>query len=317
VTLGEKYSVYVYAKGYAVAKGLLKAVPRDSKDFTDIKLAKQPSLRGKLIDAKTGQPVKQAQLLYGVEEGSSYIAWSDLQKYADGYHSLKFVQHVSTNEMGEFWIAEPADSSRGMIIALVPGYQRLILKPDDRKVDAATGEVVVRMKRESAFTGFLTENGKPLANVSISASLNGQGNRKPMEMPNSTHTDAQGKYTYGSLLPGKYHISGGPYTRIATVGEGETATVNLGGDLGKICIHGNAKPGISIQVHPTFDWDYSGFTTKANETGEFDLCGLRAGKYQFSIYGGFQNGYREDRQTIEIEIDHDGQEIDLRSTKRK
>ena len=97
-------------------------------------------------------------------------------------------------------------------------------------------------KRESAFTGVLTKDGKPLANVSVGVSANGQLARDPREMPESVRTDAQGKYTYGRLLPGQYRIYGGPYTRVATVGDGETATVNLGGELGKICIHGRATP---------------------------------------------------------------------------
>jgi protocatechuate 3,4-dioxygenase beta subunit len=310
-TLREKYIVYVYAKGYAAARGELMAEPSDSEDFTDIKLTKQPALRGKVIDATTGQPVKAAPLLYGVAKGSSYVEWSDLQKYADGYHPLNFVQHVSTNEAGEFWFAEPEGGLRGMIIVFVPGYQRLILKPNAREVDAATGDVVVRMKRESAFSGVLTKDGKPLPNVSVGVSMIRQSTN-PSEMPESVRSDAHGKYTYGRLLPGQYRIYGGPYTRLATVGDGETATVNLGGDLGEICIHGKATPDISISVHPAFDWDYSNLTTKANAEGEYELCGLKPGKYQVSMDGGFQNGFHSRRKTIEIEVDQDGQEIDLR-----
>ena len=245
-----------------------------------------------------------------IAEGHSYVEWSDLQKYADGYHPLKFVQHVTTNKEGEFWFAEPEGNSRGMIIVFVPGYQRLISKPDARELDV-TGELVLRLKRESAFAGVVLQDGKPVANVSVVVSIPSTGD--PNQMPESVHTDAQGRYRYGHLTPGRYYIHGGAYTRIATVRDGETATVNLGADLGEIRIRGLAVPNSSINGHPEFDWDYTNLSTKTNEAGEYELRGLKPGKYRISMDSGFQGGFRGRRAEVVEDVDRDGQEIDLRS----
>jgi protocatechuate 3,4-dioxygenase beta subunit len=313
VTLGGKYIVYVYAKGFAAKECRLATVRRGSDEFQPIKLTIGPQLQGKLLDAQTGQPVKDAAMMYGISEGHSYIEWSDLKSYADGHHPLKFVQHVTTNKQGEFWFAEPEGNARGMIIVFLPGYQRLILKPEARDADAG-GELVIRLKRESAFTGVVLRDGKPAANESLSVSrVSEQIRDNPMQMSESVHTDAQGKYRYGRLSPGQYYIHGGAYSRKATVGEGETATVNLGSDLGNIRIHGSTLANADIRVSPEFDWEYSGLSTKSNESGKYELPGLKPGKYRVFVETAWQGGFRGPRVQTVIEVARDGQEIDLRS----
>jgi protocatechuate 3,4-dioxygenase beta subunit len=312
-TLGDVYYVYVYAKGYAATGAKIQAVSPDSEDFKQVELTPAATLKGKLVDAKTNEPVKRAKLVYGISEGRSYIAWSDLKSYADGRHPLKFVQHVMSNHAGDFWFAEPKDS-RGMIVALIPGYQRIILKPIDRQINAETGELVIRLKPECNITGVVLQNGKPLANVSVSVSTpaNDPAGRDPSQMPESVHTDAQGKYTYGCLPPGRQQVHCDSYTRVITVGDGETKTVNLGEDLGTIQIHGLAPPLSWVEAYPDFEWDYRRLATKANVAGEYELRGLKPGKYRLRMYSGFNNGVRGPRNNIETAIDQDGQEINLR-----
>ena len=108
MTLGRRYAVYVYAKGYAPAEAKLTAVPEESQEFLDIQLTKNPPLLGRLVDAKDGKPIVGAALLYGIDEKAHYFEWSSFDKYVDGHHSYSFVQHRKSDSVGKFWFAEPS-----------------------------------------------------------------------------------------------------------------------------------------------------------------------------------------------------------------
>jgi hypothetical protein len=300
--------VYVYAKGYAATEAKLTAVPADSKEFTSIELKPRPALRGKLIDAETGQPAGGAPLIYGTADRLSYIEWSSLDKYADGHHSLSYVQHVTSSPTGEFWFAEPDSGPRGLIIVFVDGYQRMLLYPRDRRWDEATGELLVKLKRESAVEGIVLQNGKPVADETVSVS--GSDPQGFHNMYESVRTDDNGKYRYGRLAPGNYRVRGASFSRVTKVDRGETVTVNLGDNLGPISIHGRADPGASISVSPLFKWDYSRFETSANDEGQYKMSGLKAGRYAVSLSNSYSTGYisHEDR---EIVVKADGQQIDF------
>ncbi len=86
--------------------------------------------------------------------------------------------------------------------------------------------------------------------------------------------------------------------------------MNLGEDLGPIRIHGKAEPGLSINFSPQFRWDYTQFETKANANGEYELGGLKAGRYRVLMYGSSATGFMS-RHEREIVVDNDGQQIDL------
>jgi protocatechuate 3,4-dioxygenase beta subunit len=313
VTLGAKYPVYVYAKLFAPGNALLKAVPVGSNEYPTIELTEGPLLRGKLVDAETGQPIARARVLYGVAGKLSYFSWSDFDRYADGYHSLQVVQHDKTNKRGGFWFAEPAERGmQGLIFVLVDGYQRWILRPDAREFDKATGELVIRLPRESAISGVVMKDGKPLANARVSVGKT--ENDGFQNMYEGVPADADGRFRYGRLAAGKYWLNGGPYARRVTVGAGKTVTVNVGGDLGPIVIHGKAAPSISINVEAQFEWEYSRFTTEANAAGEYELRGLKPGKYRVTQHFAYPTAFIE-HATVEIEVTDDAdQRIDLMAT---
>ncbi len=168
-TLKRSYQVHVYTPGYTATEAKILGVSKDSQNFTDIPMKKQPTLRGRLLDADTGKPIADAALLYGIDTKVFCFEWRNFARYTDGHNSYSFVQHEVTNEAGEFWFAEPAEKN-GTIIVWVDGYQRLMLKPESRTYDEATGDLVIRVKPESAFTGIVTKEGKPLANISVSVS---------------------------------------------------------------------------------------------------------------------------------------------------
>jgi hypothetical protein len=309
-TLDAEYLVYVYAKGYAAAQARLTALPVGSNEFTNIKLKTRPPLQGRLVDGSTGQPIIGAAILYGIADRASYIEWSDLQKYADGYHPLTFVQHIDSSQKGEFWFAEPEDGPRGTIIVVVDGYQRLILNPEARQLDDASGDLVIRLKRESAITGVVLKDGKPLPNASVVVS--GRSKDGLDQMYESVRTDADGKYKYGRLAAGSYNVRGGFYCRIATVAETETVMLNLGEELGPIRIHGKAAPSIKIALRPEFDWDYIQFETEANSAGEYEITGLKPGKYRVSLHFAYSTGYISHDER-EIAVEREGQQIDFLS----
>ena len=211
-----------------------------------------------------------------------------------------------TSEAGELWFAEPTEKN-GTIIVWVDGYQRLMLKPKSRTYDKATGDLVIRVKPESAFTGIVTKEGKPLANIPISVDWKSQDNFH--HMLENVLTDSQGRYKYGRLLPGTYYVRGGGLSRVATVGEAETVSLDITGKLGPLRIHGKANPGITIGLSPDFDWEYSRFTTTADAAGKYEFKGLRAGKYRVTLHNAW-SGFRS-LDEREIHVERDGQQIDF------
>jgi hypothetical protein len=307
VTRGESYMVYAYAKDYAIASAKLTSVPADSTDFAPVELRKKPALQGKLVDAETGKPIAAAPLVYGIADRMSYIEWSSLPKYADGYHSLEFVQRDVTAPTGEFWFAEPQSGSRGLIIVFIDGYQRLMLYPRLRQVDEATGQLIVKLKRESAVEGTVLINGKPAANTSVS--VRGRDEIGMSNMWESVRTDANGKFRYGRLAPGSYRVHARPYSRVVQLEKGQTATVNLGDDLGPIRVHGDIEPNVSISLSPQFRWDYTNFETNSDEKGKYEIAGLKAGRYR-ALISSASHGSFSHRDT-EINVKQDGQKIDL------
>ena len=128
-------------------------------------------------------------------------------------------------------------------------------------------------------------------------------------MYESVRTDANGKFRYGRLAPGAYHVHSGPYTRVAKLEKGQTLTVNLGEDLGPIRIHGQAEPDVTISVSPHFRWDYTHFQTNTDANGKFGIAGLKAGTYGVYL-GSASNGYFWHRDA-EMVVKADGQNIDL------
>ena len=115
-----------------------------------------------------------------------------------------------------------------------------MLNATERDYDVATGELVIQLKPESAFVGTVTKDGVPQVNVRVSVAGKVSGDFH--KMYESVLTDEQGKYKYGCLTPGTYHVRAANFTRLATVGEGETATLDLGNNLGPIRIHARRSP---------------------------------------------------------------------------
>jgi protocatechuate 3,4-dioxygenase beta subunit len=311
VTLGNTYMVYVYAKRFAAMSARLKAVAPNSSDYAKVELIEGPMLRGKIVDADTGEPIAGASLVYGIAADAWYFSWPDFHKYVDGYHSLTYVQHDTANKRGAFWFAEPGEGgSRGTIFVKAEGYQRLVLEPDSRTFDASTGELVIRLPRESVLVGVVTSDGKTLPRTTLWVSP--PKIAKMEQWYEHVHTDTHGRYRYGQFSAGTYNLRAGPYTRTVTLGKGQTLTVNMGEDLGPLSVHGTAVPNTRVTFIPAFDWEYKRIETRSDEFGKFSLRGLRRGRYRVVQELLRQRAYRGDKSDIEVE--HDNQQIDLAAT---
>jgi protocatechuate 3,4-dioxygenase beta subunit len=310
-TLDNPVTIYVYTKRYAAATATLTAVAPGSNEFPKVGLRSGQLVRGKLVDAHTGKPIAGAEVLYGVGTRGRYFAWHDFDRYVDGLHFLEFVQHDNSNRRGGFWFAEPGDGQLGYIAVLADGYQRLFLAPDDRQIDEQTGELMVALHVESVLAGVATDDGKPLANESVSLSDDSTGQFD--NMYEHVQTDAAGHFRFGRLGPGKYRITCGPYTRAVAVGAGETVAVHLGEDLGPNHIFGKAFRGITISLYPKFEWEYTQITTTADSMGEYSISGLKPGRYRVAQHHANDGGLIHNA-SLDINVTKNAERIDLVAT---
>jgi hypothetical protein len=296
----------------------VKAVSAGSDEYQEIALPARPPLRGKLVDAQTGDPIAGAAVLHGLTDDARYFQWSDFKKYVDGYHSLDYVQHETTNEAGEFWYAEVSNASQGTIFVLKDGYQLFVLPPNLRPVDPQTGQLIIPVPRESVFTGVVVHDGKPIAKAGVSVQPRDR-NEKMEQWYEHTKTDAQGRYRFGGLPAGNYTLFAGPYARRVTIAEAETLELNFGEDLGEIRIWGKAPAGATIGIRPEFDWEYRNLEVEANDNGEYECRGLKPGPYTALVQvPGGSAGYLGHYYNVpQFVVERDGQQIDLLSERER
>ncbi len=318
VTLGNDYMIYVYAKGYAATAAQVRAVEAGSDEYQEIALPARPPLRGTLVDAQTGEPIPGAPVLHGLTDDVRYFQWSDFKKHVDGYHSLDYVQHETTNEAGEFWFAEVSNASPGTIFVSKDGYQRFVLPPDVRPVDPETGQLIVPVPRESVFTGVVVQDGMPVANAGVSVQPRDR-KEKLEQWYEHTKTDSQGRYRFRGLPAGSYTLFAGPYARRVTIAEAESVEMEFGDDLGEIRIWGKAPAGASIGIRAEFDWVYTNLEVEADETGKYECRGLKPGPYTALVQvPGGSGGYLGHHYYVpQFIVERDGQQIDLLSERER
>ncbi len=226
ITEGWNYWVYIYNKDYAPTVAKVKGLPLSRKDEALVQLQRGQPFVGQLVDANTSKPIANAPILYGVTPERTYIQWSDWKRYADGHHSFDTVQHAVTDEQGNFWFSEAPGQRNGTLFILIPGYERLILKPADRPQAGDDGSMQIKLAPEAAIAGTLIKDGKPQADVEVSV-----WKREPRDnidqMFERVRTDAEGKFCYGSLSPGTYGVFYWLGTSRSIQKASEIATVKL------------------------------------------------------------------------------------------
>lgn len=307
-TLGNRYSAYVYAGGYAATSARWEARAANSSEHHEIRLKRSPALKVRFLDATTGEPIPGVRVLYGQAEDAFYFEWTSYDRYTDGHHSLKYVQHATTDAEGHVWFAEPTELDNPVLIGWAEGYQRYMLAKEQLATDPESGETIVWLHREAVITGVITKGEEPVPNTSVSV-----GGDKLFKMEPwypSVRTDAQGRYRLGSLAPGSYRLVANGCIQNLEVEPASEHEVNLGADIGKVHIHGRAPAGATITLSPDFKWEYRSLSVIVSEEGEYELTGLKAGRYRVRMIR-WTNGHRQRMRAAEIQVTPEGGRVDL------
>lgn len=310
VRLAANHTVSIYTKEYEVAKVELTAVPAKSNQFEDIYLKKKNTSFGRLLDADTGFPISGASIMFGAVDPARYFEWREYDFEHDIYSSKKSIQRDTTNRSGSFWYAEQNDVQNQKIILHTSGYQRVILTPDDHRIDTQSGEIEIRLKRESTFSGIASVNNIPIPNVKVTIWSTSSDPMIQKHEFETTRTDKDGRYHFNRLFPSTYCLRAGPYVRVATIGEGEEAILNLGEELGKLKIFGKAPADCIIGFDPKFEWEYTLLETISTTDGLYEIPGLRPGIYRVRWRSKIGAVVRKEGR-YEIKVEHDGQQIDI------
>jgi beta-lactamase regulating signal transducer with metallopeptidase domain/protocatechuate 3,4-dioxygenase beta subunit len=205
-TEGTKYEVHVYARDYAPAQVDVSASPLGGNDETTVELSPGRPFLGQLLDAQSGKPLAGVPLMSALVDyrDSHYMDWPDFDSYVDGRHWYTQVQRAVSDEQGRFAFSE-GGNAKGTVFALIPGHERLVLRPKDRPAVQNGRYATIKVDREATIAGVLQKTGKPLANVSMSIGRL-EPRTDPEEWFERVATDAQGRYRFGGLGPGTYRI---------------------------------------------------------------------------------------------------------------
>lgn len=307
-TLNDRYSVYAYVAGYAAATVRCQAVAADSDAYHEVRLTPAPPLRVRFVDAKTSSPLAGVRALYGIADDASYFEWNDFDRYTDGHHSLDYVQHVTSDDGGEAWFAEPIAGVQRVLIGFADGYQRFMLSLGAAERDPATNPVTVSLHREAVVTGLVSSGPDPAAGERVKIAGAKRHDMEPWYP--GIKTDDRGRYRVGGLAPGSYRLwANGCFKRIE-LGPSESIEVNLGADIGDIKLHGTAPAGAAITLRPEFEWEYQSLSAVADEDGRYELSGLRAGRYKVEMLK-WTGGFRQ-RMRAEIAVEPPGGRVDFR-----
>jgi 5-hydroxyisourate hydrolase-like protein (transthyretin family) len=205
LTEGNEYSFHIYSKGYSPWRGSLRATSLGKDKTLTIALSPSQPMLGRLLDANTSEPVVGASVLFGVLGDAHYFEWSDWNSYIDGHHPLTCIQRATTDRDGRFWFCEDA-AEAGAIIIFAPGYERIIIRPEDRPPTGPDGRIQVVLRPEATIQGTLMENG--LLRIDSNIMLwKEQPDRKLEEWFESSKTNADGRFVFNRLAPGIYHLS--------------------------------------------------------------------------------------------------------------
>ena len=311
-TRHRKSSVYCYAPGYEANGVKVEALDPESDERVEVRLKPRPSLQVRIVDKKTGKPIPQANVMaasLGSEKSPArYMSWGEYDRYVDGHHSFDFVRRKSTDEFGLVDFSRLPEGEAALIV-LVDGYQRTIVRPEDRdSFPVVRGVLQVALEAESSIVGQLTENGQPIADQNVSISSNQKIGGLDQMGIGGMKTDEQGRYEFRSLLPGKYWITVAEQGSRITVGD-EQYRHDV--DLNGTTVLGKTYSNATIRAKPEFETSYTHVDAYSDSDGKFKIAGLTPGPHRFELNFNL-NGYRGNHQSDPIDIvEADEMQIDV------
>ena len=277
----------VAALGFAPARRPATA----PADGLAIVLGKDGTLRGRVADADTGDPIRDFSVSWYNRPpggGGRGFGGGGGGPLAAGAGS----QDVHSDD-GTFEV-EGVPPGTWTVTAAAPGYR----PADVAGVEVAEAEVkegvALGLHRGGTVTGRVTDavTGGPVANASVSFAAAGASPGGGLASPAAT-TDADGRFTLDNLPAGKSTITASqPDYETASKDVDPSATPDVTIGLGRgaeitgavVAGSGGAAPsGVTVQLTPEGDTGGPGSqTTQADSGGAFHFDHLSAGRYRLS-----------------------------------
>jgi hypothetical protein len=293
-TRHRKYIVYCYADEYEAIEVRPEAFDPNSDERTVVRLKPRPSLKVRMVDSDSGRPVSNARMMAArlgdQKRPAWYISWRDFNRYVDGNHSFNFVQHKKTDESGLTSFSQLPEGKLALIV-FTNGYQRMIVRPEDREKFPTQGGVLqVSLQREAKVFGRLTNGGKPVEGARVWAGTNDKIAGLDQMSIESDTTDADGNYVIRSLASGSYRIEVAGYGKRFNL---ETGVVRHDVALQGTTVYGQTLKNFSLRAVPKFDAGYEHANTRTDENGKYEIPGLSAGPHTIRSYG-FDGGLKSE-----------------------
>ena len=244
------YEVRIFAKGFAPQlAGIVPDETREKRPW-EINLERKPSTEFLLFDQLTQSPIPNARVLTGVAKpgGSNYIEWNTFDQYADGYHGLESVLHMTSDAHGR--VSLPEGPKPSTLIILPAGYGRAVIMPEQRPQVGADGVIRIPLSPEGVIQG-MRAAGSRIARDADYVSLHYQSSDGFNHMYHGEALNAEGGFRYDSLAPGKYlislmqrevNLSSTSWSQSLVIEAGKTVNVELGQMTGTLSLTGRTRP---------------------------------------------------------------------------
>lgn len=233
-----------------------------------VSLSEEKSIRGKIINSKTGKPVPEARV--EVKNANMGI----------GYYLTK------SDSNGNFRIDNFISQLRYIVEVDAEGYVSYrsggVISPGDQKI---------YLDPESVIKGKVTDSsGNPVEGVEVKIKK-GYSYSYSSFKPVFTKTDGRGMYSFKKIPGGRYYIffekTGyiPESVNLKYIRKGESFTLPMSlyrpaGITGKIVIQGFNVPAVGVNVTARGAQSHSAATF---QDGSFQLVDLKPGKYKLSI----------------------------------
>lgn len=302
--LTESYSVIVEAEGYAVATTdkLSPALADEAKEI-EIKLREGKTLKGRLVETDGVTPIAGAPVVFGQSNQAwAMVNWDYIMREGG---NMQARQNAVTDEEGRFNFNDISED--GTLVIRAPGFVRLLLEPSDQEPFKQDGELIIPVARGAGIQGTYALNGAAQSGVRMSLSISSKiiNGRQRYENFEQSTADSFGRFDWKDLAAGSYEIhpyesrgrmSFGRFSLKVELKAAETKEINIADHLGALTLSGRVRMGeepiedATFTLTPQFDWTISRFTDHTTAQGNYNIFGLRPGKYLINLYKTTEQG---------------------------